>query len=150
MEWFDGPTCECRARNSDQVLRIEVVQAELRGSSKGKCALRAMVTCYLHSTRRPASAPLAELLASYDIVWIDVLKGTDELAEVHAATGLAIPSLASLNEIEHSSGMRREGDAVVLSLPLPRAGGQSSTLLPTGFVLTKDLLLTVRFDAEVI
>lgn len=88
---------------------------------------------------------------SRHVVWIDVLRGTDaELAEVHETTGLPVPSLASLSEIEHSSRMRREGDAVVLSLPLPRTGAHGPTLLPVGFVLSKDLLLTIRFDAEAI
>ncbi len=110
-----------------------------------------MITCYLKSTRRPASAPLAQALASRDVVWIDVLKGTDaELAEVHQATGLPVPSLAALSEIEHSSRMRHDGEAVVLSLPLPRPVAQGSTLLPIGFVLSEDLLLTLRFDAEAI
>ena len=35
-------------------------------------------------------------------------------------------------------------------LPLPRLSSHGPTLLPVGFVLTKDLLLTVRFDADTI
>ena len=65
-------------------------------------------------------------------------------------TGLVVPSLASLSEIEHSSRMRREGEAIVLSLPLPRVTGEGVALVPVGFVLTRDLLITVRFDAEAI
>ena len=111
----------------------------------------AVITCYLKSTRRPAAGRLAELLKSGDVAWIDILKGSEaELAEVQAATGVEVPSLASLSEIEHSSRMRRSGDVVTLSLPLPHRTGQGASLLPVGFVLTEKLLLTVRFDAEAI
>jgi magnesium transporter len=107
-----------------------------------------MIRCYLKSSRQPAAA---DALSSPDLVWIDVLDGTPaELAAVHKATGLEVPSLASLSEIEHSSRMRRDGDAVVLSLPLPRSSTHGTSLLPVGLVLTRDRLLTVRFDAEAI
>jgi magnesium transporter len=110
-----------------------------------------MIKPYLASSRLPASASLAEAMQSGDVVWIDVLNATsDELAEVEKATGLVVPSLVSLSEIEHSSRMRREGEAIVLSLPLARPGAQGMRLLPVGFMLTKGLLLTVRFDAEAI
>src|ERR1700761_1570364 len=106
-----------------------------------------MITAYLASRRRPTSQPLAKAIASKDVVWIDILNGSEaELAEVHKLTGLDVPSLASLSEIEHSSRMRREGDAVVLSLPLPRPNAKGIGLLPIGFVLSSNLLLTVRFD----
>jgi magnesium transporter len=108
-----------------------------------------MIKCYLASSRRPASASLADAVQSGDAVWIDVVDATaDERAEVEKATGLRVPSLVSLSEIEHSSRMRREGEAIVMSLPLPRPSPQGTRLLPVGFVLAKDLLLTVRFDAD--
>jgi magnesium transporter len=110
-----------------------------------------MIRCYLKSSRRPALGSLWDAIASKDLVWIDILGGTaEELAEVQKATGLVVPSLSSLSEIEHSSRMRREGQSIVLSLPLPRQGPQGVSLLPVGFVLTDKLLLTVRFDAEAI
>ena len=61
-----------------------------------------------------------------------------------------MPSLVPLSEIEHSSRMRREGETIILSLPLARPSAKGTSLLPVGFVLTKKLLLTVRFDAEAI
>ena len=62
--------------------------------------------------------PLAKALASQDVIWIDVLNGSDaELKDVHETTGLKVPSLASLSEIEYSSRMRHSGDA----LPRPEA-----------------------------
>lgn len=110
-----------------------------------------MITCYLKSSRRPFSGHLNQALATNDVVWIDVLQGTDsELDDLRRATGIAIPTLASLSEIEHSSRMRREGQTIVLSLPLPKLSGSGTTLLPVGFVLSESLLLTVRFDAEAI
>jgi len=110
-----------------------------------------MIKCYLASSRLPASASLAEAVQSGDVVWIDILNATsDELAEVEKATGLIVPSLVSLSEIEHSSRMRREGETIILSLPLARPSAKGTSLLPVGFVLTKKLLLTVRFHAEAI
>jgi len=110
-----------------------------------------MIKSYLASSRLPASAGLAEAMQSGDVVWIDALNATsDELAEVEKATGLIVPSLVSLSEIEHSSRMRREGEAIILSLPLARPSAQGTRLLPVGFILTKRLLLTVRFEADAI
>jgi magnesium transporter len=84
-----------------------------------------------------------------DIVWLDLLNGTpEEVAAVEGATGLTLPTVASLREIEHSSRMRRDDAAVYLSLPLAQAGTQGTTLSSVGFVLTADLLVTIRFAAD--
>ena len=88
-----------------------------------------------------ASAP-GDLASS---VWIDILEPTDdEAATVQAATGLRVPRIAELAEIETSSRLHREGDALYLSVPalasLARGGAA-----PVGYVLTQSRLLTVRF-----
>lgn len=83
------------------------------------------------------------------LVWIDLLNATDaEEASAEQALGLEIPSLASLSEIEHSSRMHWEGDAIVLSLPLPVAATGGIQLAPAGFILRQDVLVTVRVDAN--
>jgi magnesium transporter len=83
------------------------------------------------------------------LVWVDLLKATaEEISVTEASLGLKVPSLASLSEIEHSSRMRWEGNAIVLSLHLPATATGGYSLLPVGFVLRGDLLATVRFDAE--
>ena len=78
-------------------------------------------------------------------VWIDMVDPTDADADaVRAATGLRVPRMGELAEIETSSRLRREGDAIYLSVPAlsPLPGGATA---PVGYVLTPTRLLTVRF-----
>ncbi len=84
------------------------------------------------------------------VVWFDLLAPTQqEIIEVEKATGLHVPAPAELSEIESSSRLRIVGDALYLSAPLvyrasvTRIPGTS----PVGFVLTRDFLITVRFEA---
>jgi len=108
-----------------------------------------MLTIYSSKSRGALAAGLPRAPLPPDVVWIDILNGTpDEIGAVEQATGITVPSLASLQEIEHSSRMRRDDDWLVLSLPLPAAATQGTTLTPVGFVLRQSLLLTVRFDVE--
>jgi magnesium transporter len=84
-----------------------------------------------------------------DLVWVDLLTATaEEMSSTEQALGLSLPSLASLKEIEHSSRMRWEGNAMVLSLPLPTAASGGRALAPIGFVLREDVLVTDRFDPD--
>ncbi len=51
-------------------------------------------------------------------VWIDLMLATpEEIAYVERATGLHVPTLAELSEIESSSRLRSEKDALILSTP---------------------------------
>jgi magnesium transporter len=80
-------------------------------------------------------------------VWIDLCDGDpDEIAEAARLSGLRVPTREALGEIESSSRVFVEGDALYLSTPLitPTADG-GTALSPLGFVLTKERLLTVRF-----
>jgi magnesium transporter len=83
-----------------------------------------------------------------DIVWIDLLKpDASEVAFVERATGLAVPSFEELSEIESSSRLRAENGALYLSAPLVyRAESDQPLATPLGFVLTRDRLITVRFE----
>jgi magnesium transporter len=108
-----------------------------------------MLTFYSSSLHTSVQVELGGSSPPADIVWVDILRGTpEEIDAVEKSTQLSIPTLASLSEIEHSSRMRREGAAIILSLPLPKAGTKGQTLAPVGFVLTQDLLVTIRFGAE--
>src|SRR5437899_2661125 len=91
-----------------------------------------------------AAAPLPSA-----IVWIDLLKpDAGEIAFVEKTTGLAVPGLAELSEIESSSRLRAENGALYLSAPLVyRADSDDPLGTPVGFVLTRDRLITVRFEA---
>src|ERR1700748_1653926 len=80
-------------------------------------------------------------------VWIDLLNPeTSETAFVEKTTGLAVPSLDELSEIESSSRLRARDGALYLSLPLIYTGEPDEPMsTPVGFVLTRDRLITVRF-----
>jgi magnesium transporter len=106
---------------------------------------------YLHSCNRGAdSAPEARLDADTlpeGVVWID-LHDCDppEIAYVERTTGLHVPSLEELSEIESSSRLYADGDALYLSTPVVyRAAAGDPVSTPVGFVLSPERLITVRF-----
>ena len=82
-----------------------------------------------------------------DIVWIDLLQPEPwEIGFVERITGLKVPSLEELSEIESSSRLRARDGALYLSAPLIyRPAPDQPISTPVGFVLTRDRLITVRF-----
>ena len=87
-----------------------------------------------------------------DRSWIDLQDPTpDEIAVVERLFGLKVPTRESLEEIQVSSRVRIEGEALVMSTPL-LARGEDSLMIstPTGFVLTGRLCLTIRFAASAV
>jgi magnesium transporter len=107
-----------------------------------------MLTLYNNRGARsePAADPGRAVLAP-DVVWIDLLNPeASETAFVEKTTGLTVPSLDELSEIESSSRLRARDGALYLSLPLIYAAEPDEPLsTPVGFVLTRDRLITVRF-----
>ena len=104
----------------------------------------------LYDNRGARSEPPADVNRAVlppDIVWIDLLRPEEsETAFVEKTTGLAVPTLDELSEIESSSRLRPRDGALYLSAPLiyrPEPDQPLST--PVGFVLTRDRLITVRF-----
>jgi magnesium transporter len=81
-----------------------------------------------------------------DTVWIDILDGeAREIAWVEQQTGLHVPTLAELSEIESSSRLRTEAGALYLTTPVVvRAGSDAAAATSVGYVLSKDRLITVR------
>jgi magnesium transporter len=79
--------------------------------------------------------------------WIDALRpDAREIAFLERTLKIEVPALETLSEIETSSRLRSEKDWLYLSIPMiHRADGFMPTLTPLGFVLSKDILLTVRF-----
>lgn len=78
--------------------------------------------------------------------WIDLVSPTqDEAALVQRATGLDIPSEASLAEIESSSRLNARNGVLTLSLPLVARLDEVPSTVPSGFVLTPQRLITIRF-----
>ena len=79
-------------------------------------------------------------------IWIDLCDATDdERAQIERITGLRVPTKPAVSEIETSSRVFTENGALYLSTPLPSSGDARSSLTAAGFVLTRHLLLTVRF-----
>jgi magnesium transporter len=108
-----------------------------------------MLTLY-HSRagrgERPADPASASLPAN--VAWIDLLRPEpDEVAFVARTTGLHVPGIDDLSEIESSSRLRNQNGAIYLSAPLVyRADSDQPLTTPVGFVLTRERLVTVRFQ----
>jgi magnesium transporter len=95
----------------------------------------------------PARFDAAALPA--DIVWVDLLTPSpEETAFIERATGLRLPGIEELSEIESSSRLRVEDGVLYMSAPLiHRAITGDPQTTPVGFVLSPELLVTVRFES---
>jgi magnesium transporter len=84
--------------------------------------------------------------------WIDLQDPSpEEIVEVERQLGLRVPPRGALEEIQASSRIRAEGEALVMSTPLlVRGEGDVMAFGPTGFVLTEKVCLTVRFAASAV
>lgn len=80
-------------------------------------------------------------------VWVDLRDPTpEEIAQACTDYGLDIPPRAALEEIEFSSRLQYEDGVFTLSVPVtPASASNDQSTSPLGFVLTQDLLVTVRF-----
>ena len=78
--------------------------------------------------------------------WVDLVDPSDdERASVEQAFGLRVPTRDELREIEASSRLQIEDGTLYMTAPLILAnGGEPWIPEPTGFVLAKHVLLTVR------
>jgi magnesium transporter len=81
-------------------------------------------------------------------VWVDLHDPTpEETAQAFEDCKLRIPTRAELDEIETSSRMQADGDRITLSLPItPYHPDKEPVSTPIGFILTPQVLATVRFD----
>jgi magnesium transporter len=79
--------------------------------------------------------------------WLDLDDPSEaETALAEAVTGLSVPSRAALSEVQNSRRLNRRRDAFYLSTPMISFRDDDLTLRPLGFVLTRERLLTVRFQ----
>ena len=82
-------------------------------------------------------------------VWVDLRDPTpEEIAQACADYGLDIPPRERLEEIEFSSRLQYEDGIFTLSVPVTphlKNSDIDDVTSPLGFVLTKDLLVTIRF-----
>ena len=82
-------------------------------------------------------------------LWVDLHDpGPEEIARACDDYGLEIPPRAQLEEIEFSSRLQYEDGVFTLSVPVTphiKDGEGEDETSPLGFVLTKDILVTIRF-----
>lgn len=104
-------------------------------------------TCIAEKDGKIADLSAATLPAG--VVWIDLCNGDAvEIAFVERATGLHVPGLTELSEIESSSRLRTVKETLYLSTPMVMRGDTGEPVTTAvGFVLRDDLLITVRFAA---
>jgi len=108
-----------------------------------------MITLHTCSAKPAASAAdLSAAALPADVVWIDLLDpDAAETAFVERAAGVHVPSREELSEVEISSRLRHEHDALYLSASVVIRSATGEWLAtPLGFVLTRDRLITVRFE----
>jgi magnesium transporter len=87
-----------------------------------------------------------ETPALKNATWVDLIDPTEaERSAFEEAFGLRVPTKEQLVEIEATSRLRIEGDTLYMTAPLLYAADDEPwVLVPTGFVLAKNVLLTVR------
>jgi magnesium transporter len=79
-------------------------------------------------------------------VWIDVLNPTPEEHElIESAIGLAIPTYATISEIETSSRLGSRRGVLYMNMPLINMVEHGPAGVSVGFVLCENRLVTVRF-----
>jgi magnesium transporter len=81
------------------------------------------------------------------VVWLDLLTPTQQEAHfVERVTGLHVPTMAELSEIESSSRLRTEMGVLYLSMPMVFLVDAHPTTTPLGIVLSERHMITVRFE----
>src|SRR3974390_139182 len=97
-------------------------------------------------TTYPAFAH-AEAHGARKASWLDLLDPTpDERSIVESDYGLKLPSRADLSEGETSTRISEENGVLFLSMPVvSHARAFEEAPSPIGFVLSKDVLVTIRY-----
>ena len=82
-----------------------------------------------------------------DAVWLDLLDPTEaERETAERLTGLRVPSREDVAEIESSSRVYSEAGTLYFSMPYSYLGPEGrSQIVPVGFVLSDNHLLTLRY-----
>lgn len=94
----------------------------------------------------PVDTNLTDFDAS--VVWIDAVNPTDaELAQLDEAMGFEVPNRHDMTEIELSSRLYQEDDALIMIANLlPKTTQKTTAPRPAAFILKRDLLLTIRYS----
>ncbi|MET2832595.1 magnesium transporter CorA family protein [Mesorhizobium shangrilense] len=81
-------------------------------------------------------------------IWFDLRDPEPaETAEVEKLAGVAVPSRASLSEIESTSRLKARDGVLSMSVPMVTHVDGGLQMAPVGFVLSRERLITVRFGA---
>ena len=104
-----------------------------------------MLTIYRDEAGTVRTSALPDLPS--DVIWIDLLEPTrEEIAFVETRTRIRVPTLEALSEIEASSRLHVDHGVIYLSMPsLARSDTPEAFLTPVGFILSRNVLVTVRF-----
>jgi len=89
-----------------------------------------------------------DLAALDEAVWVDLLRPTkDEEMAVERSSGIDVPTLEEMTEIEISSRLYTEENAhFMTAMMLSHTDGDNVLLSPVSFVLTSERLITVRYE----
>ena len=98
-------------------------------------------------TAYTTSAPAEATRASPAVTWIDLLQPTDdERVSAERVSGLKLPSREELSQVELSSRLSERDGVLFLSMPtVSHMSRLDQAQSPLGFVLSKKLLVTIRF-----
>lgn len=79
--------------------------------------------------------------------WVDLLNpDAEEIALVRDLYGIVVPNEAALQEIEATSRLRADGETLYMSAPfIEGVTTDRWNIAPTGFILTPQICVTVRF-----
>lgn len=106
-----------------------------------------MLTIHRPSGAAPAASQSLDV--PDDAVWIDLREPTaEEVAAVARLTDFELPTFDELREVERSSRLRRLNGALIMSMPLAFSDAHGIATTPVGFVLTKERLITMRFQGS--
>ncbi len=84
----------------------------------------------------------------HKIIWIDLCAATDaENKEVESEYNLHLPSRQELEEIESSSRLQFQDNLIKVNLPAILHVGVEDTPAPVGFILSSQVLITIRFQS---
>jgi len=100
-----------------------------------------MLTAYTTSEHAEATN------APPTVSWIDLVQPTnEERASVEGGYGLNLPSREELSQVELSSRLSERNGVLFLSMPtVSHMSGLDQAQSPLGFVLSKKLLVTIRY-----
>src|SRR5690348_11398271 len=98
-------------------------------------------------TAYPRSEDAEALTGARKVSWLDLLNPTeDERAGVESKYGLQLPSREELSEVELSSRISESDGVLYLSIPaITHVKAFDQPPSPVGFVLSRDLLLTIHY-----